>query len=330
MTESKGFCQQVPACPLVSVIIPSFNASRYLAEAVNSVLAQDYPNKEVIVVDDGSTDDTLGVVSDFGSLITVISQGNCGAAAARNKGLKVARGVYVAFLDADDRWFPRKLSRQVRYLEANSQVGMVYSRWDVWHGNSSTPLATYETEEESIPADSVEEESSGWLYHLLLFDSIIHTSSVLIRRSVIEQVGLFHELLRNGQDYDYWLRVSRICEIHKLAATLSIYRLHPENNTRIPKDTNYEYTVVKGALERWGDRGPDGSVADRRAMKQRLARLCFNFGYTHYWRGNPRLAKASFKEGLRYKPLWPKSWTYYILASVKSLPALLGRRENDS
>jgi glycosyltransferase involved in cell wall biosynthesis len=306
------------------VIIPAFNAGRYVGAAVTSVLTQDYPNKEVIVVDDGSTDDTLTILQAFGPSIEVIVQSNMGAASARNAGLKAARGVYIAFLDADDRWFPRKLSSQVGYLEANPRVGMVYNRWMVWDEDGHEP-ATGASQESILNEEGrIVTGDSGWLYHRLLFDSIVHTSSVVIRKAVVDDVGLFDESLRNGQDYDYWLRVSRICEIHKLATTLSVYRLHPHNNTKIPKRTNYEYVVVRNALRRWGNRGPDGSVADPREISRRLARMCFAFGYVHLRHGDPRLSRVAFRDALTHRAVWPKAWLYWLLAGAESLGILGG------
>jgi glycosyltransferase involved in cell wall biosynthesis len=118
--------------PLVSVIVPAYNCGRFVAEAVESALYQDYPAKEVIVVNDGSTDDTLIRLTRFGSAIRVISQKNAGPPAARNTGLREAQGSYIALLDADDVWLPGKLSAQVNYLENHAEVGTVYTAWQLW------------------------------------------------------------------------------------------------------------------------------------------------------------------------------------------------------
>ena len=103
--------------PLVSVIIPAYNCVEFVSHAINSVLKQNYENKEIIVVNDGSTDDTPDVLESFGDQITVVNKENGGAPTARNAGLRIARGKYIAFLDADDLWLDGKLTMQVRYLE---------------------------------------------------------------------------------------------------------------------------------------------------------------------------------------------------------------------
>ena len=115
--------------PLVSVVIPSYNCGGVIGDTLESVLAQDYPALEVIVVDDGSTDDTCDVVARYGDRVTLLQQRNAGAAVARNAGIRCARGDYVALLDADDLWLPGKLSIQVDHLEGNPQVGTCCTRW---------------------------------------------------------------------------------------------------------------------------------------------------------------------------------------------------------
>jgi len=109
--------------PLVSIIVPVFNSSAYVAVALRSALEQDYENKEIIVVDDGSTDSTPEILKTFREQIVVLTQVNAGPGAARNRGLKHARGTYIAFLDADDFWVPGKLRLQIEYLEQKPEIG---------------------------------------------------------------------------------------------------------------------------------------------------------------------------------------------------------------
>src|SRR5579864_8740685 len=115
--------------PQVSVVIPAYNAARFLGDAIQSVLNQTYSNFEVVVVNDGSTDDTESVVRSFGDRLFYVKQANKGVSAARNEGIKRARGQYVAFLDSDDVWLPTKLAEQIPFLEQNPEVGLVYSDW---------------------------------------------------------------------------------------------------------------------------------------------------------------------------------------------------------
>ena len=123
------------AQPLVTVVVPAYNSSAFLRQAVDSALGQTYPFVEVIVVDDGSTDGTTEVVAGYGSKIVFIHQRNAGVAAARNTALRVARGELVAYLDADDVWDPDKVRRQVEFLAAHPECGLVHTtgcRGGIW------------------------------------------------------------------------------------------------------------------------------------------------------------------------------------------------------
>jgi glycosyltransferase involved in cell wall biosynthesis len=304
--------------PLVSVIVPAYNCERYLGAALQSALDQDYPNKEIIVVDDGSTDGTPQVLSAFGSRIAVVRQQNAGAAAARNAAIARARGKYFALLDSDDLWLPRKLTVQVAYLEAHPEVGMVYSAWREWHadaqGNFEPPTGANATIDSAI-----DEAGSGWLYNRLLLESIIHTTTAVIRADVARQVGPFDLSLKRGQDYDYWLRISRVTPIHKLRAVLSLYRIHGESITRRVHGVNYGYLVLKKALDRWGVVGPDGTRTPLHVVRKTLARVWFGYGYMHYHSGDPALAREAFRRCIRYRPLWYAGWLYWLRSALRSL-----------
>lgn len=305
--------------PLISVIVPSYNCARYIAAALGSALDQNYPNKEILVVDDGSTDNSLDILQSFGERIRVITQVNAGAAAARNAGLQAAKGEYIAFLDADDLWWPGKLTAQANYLGTHPDVGLVYSAWQEWHARADGDFDPPPAPEISpTPADIVPEES-GWMYNRLLLDCAIHTTTAMIRSNVAHDVGRFDVSLRRGQDYDYWLRVSRVTPIHKLKAVLSLYRIHRESITRKPHVANYGYLVIKNALDRWGRVGPDGSVTPKRAVDRVLARMWFGYGYTHYIAGDTALAVNAFQHCIQHRPFWYSGWVYWIKSSVKWL-----------
>jgi glycosyltransferase involved in cell wall biosynthesis len=306
----------VEPIPLVSVIIPAYNCAAFVGEAVRSVMRQDYPRKEIIAVNDGSTDETLSVLQSFGNDILVLDQPNAGAAAARNAGLRHAKGGYIAFLDGDDLWFAGKLGLQVRYLEEHPDVGLVFTDWTIWpEARDPRPLHMRPRLSKSL-TDVIDPNESGWIYSRLLLDCVLNTSTVLIRSTIIREVGDFEQSLRNGQDYDFWLRISRITEIHKLVAPLAVYRHHGGNSTHHPKPTNYPYLVVTRALERWGPDGPDGRRPDSAALRRRLAALCFDFAYKHYWKGDALLARQSLIRCLRHRPFWFRAWLYLTVSFI--------------
>jgi len=196
---------------LVSVIIPCYNDGRYLADAVDSVLAQSYRPVEVIVVDDGSTDNTADVARCYCDRVRLIQIPNSGPAAARNAGLRAASGEYVQFLDADDRLERRKLEHQVAFLDAEPQVGIVYG--DVRYF-SSDRLGARRLALRGEPSGSNAHQS--WVATLaadtrpvlakLLDQNICPVNCPLIRRDVISRVGLWNERLRAMEDWEYWLR----------------------------------------------------------------------------------------------------------------------------
>lgn len=302
---------------LVSTIIPAFNCERLVSDAIQSALEQNCPNQEIIVVNDGSTDGTMSILESFGSKISILDQRNGGAAAARNAGLQRARGRYIAFLDADDLWLPGKLARQVHYLDTHPEAGAVFSNWIVSSEVGDNLRVLRSTLGSPTPHEPIDEATSGWIYCQLLLDSVVHTSAVLLRAEVVRAVGDFDVRLRNGQDYDYWLRVSRICQIHKLAAVLSVYRQYEGNNTKIPKSVNFEYLVLQRAMQRWGVVGPDGSTVSSKALRRRLFHLVFGYGYLHYWRGDPAMALKAFRTCVRHDPLAAKAWLYLCAAWLK-------------
>ncbi len=311
--------------PLVSVIMPAYNTARYIREAIDSVLDQDYGNKELIVIDDGSTDGTLDIVRSYGDRLTLITQQNQGSAVARNAGLAAARGEYIAFLDSDDVWLPGKLGLQVRYLQDHPGIGMIYARWQVWKPGADggfAPAASlvdvHDGGRSSADAPAIVAEQSGWLYNRLLFTSLLHTITVMARRELVAAVGEFDAELKRGQDYDYWLRTSRVTEIRQLDRVLALYRVHGEGCVKKWPHENYEKLVVEGALQRWGLEGPTGERTSAADIERRLAEICFSFGYHHYWEGSPQLALRSFREALRHRPWHPASWRYLLMSLLKA------------
>jgi glycosyltransferase involved in cell wall biosynthesis len=305
--------------PVVSVIIPVYNGGAHLGVAIESVLRQTYTNLEVIVVDDGSTDDSTRIAKSFGSRVRVMTQPNSGSAVARNAGIDYSHGELIAFIDADDAWVSHKLELQVNYLSARPDVGMVYHSWVEWNGDQAL-LAELETQAQQATLAQLDWSRSGWIYHQLLLDSIVHTSTAMIRRTTIAAVGGFDPQLRRGQDYDYWLRVSRITEIHKLAATLSVYRIHDASITNRLPARNGQAEIVTAALQRWGPVGPDGSRARQTKLRRVLAARWLSFGGIHFEKGDATVARTSTLRALKIWPLSLSGWwlLFRILSARRS------------
>jgi hypothetical protein len=206
----------------VSIILPTYNRAHLVAEAIESVLNQAFPDFELIVVDDGSTDQTEVVVRSFADhRLKYLKQSNKGVSAARNTGLQNAKGEFIAFLDHDDLFLPEKLSVQVARMHQDSDVGLVYSLY----------LGTKQQEEPRRRAGGC--HSPLELRHLLL-GTLIHLSSTLVRRLWLQKVGGFDERLQyGGEDRDILLRLALAgCKMICVPTPLSIIRQQPESLAR--------------------------------------------------------------------------------------------------
>jgi glycosyltransferase involved in cell wall biosynthesis len=187
--------------PTVSVIIPAYKVADYIGEALESVFAQTFTSHEAIVINDGSPDtaDLERNLKEYATRIRYIKQENRGAAAARNAGLRVARGEFVAFLDADDRWRPTFLEEQLAFLKS-SNADLVYSD-ALLFGESSHDGRSFMEMAPSLGAVTPE--------NLLTVNVAVLTSAVLARKSPILEVGSFDEKMKRGHDFDLWLRLAK-------------------------------------------------------------------------------------------------------------------------
>lgn len=185
----------------VSVIIPTYNRESTLGRAIDSVLNQTYRNFEVIVVDDGSTDNTSRVVEKYKNRIRYYSKLHGGVSAARNLGLEKSEGTWVSFLDSDDYWLPKKLEKQMEYLQKNPDI-MIAQTDEYWirNGKLVNPMKKHK-------------KYSGWIFEQCLPLCIVSPSAVLIHQKVFNDVGVFDESFPVCEDYDLWLRVSLKYEI---------------------------------------------------------------------------------------------------------------------
>jgi glycosyltransferase involved in cell wall biosynthesis len=211
---------------LVSVIIPTYNRKTYVQEAINSALEQTYPHKEIIVVDDGSTDGTGPLLkSKYGDYIQYYYQNNRGEAAARNKGVLRSKGNYIAFLDSDDVWMPAKLEKQIDLLEIRPEFGLVSCHVlvidETGKFTRETPLRPEQTTED-IPLET-----------LVLNNPIYPGSTILIRRDCFLAIDGFDESIRYGEDRDLILRIAANNKAGFVLEPLAALRFHKDMQSRI-------------------------------------------------------------------------------------------------
>ena len=179
----------------VSVVIPTQNRRRLISRAIDSVRAQTRPPNEILVVDDGSTDDTARFVAETYPEVQLLRQENRGVSAARNAGIRAAEGELIAFLDSDDDWLPRKLERQLQAMEASPGALLCHTN-EIWirNGRRVNPMKKHQ-------------KFGGCIFEKALPLCVISPSSVLVDRRLFDEVGLFDESLPACEDYDLWLRV---------------------------------------------------------------------------------------------------------------------------
>jgi glycosyltransferase involved in cell wall biosynthesis len=305
------------ARPLVSVIIPTYDSARFIADAVRSVMAQTYPCHEVIVIDDGSGDETAEIVRGLTGQIRYRRQEHRGVAAARNAGIKIARGQYICFLDADDLWTPDKLELQVEFMAAHSDVGLAFA--DAEESEDRTILKSSIVETTTFHAAIVSQVPLQDAFTKLVQENFIPTSSVMIRKDCFLRAGLFDESLRVVEDRDMWLRVAAAFEIACLPKILARKRRHGANiSARTELTARSRIMVWEKARRRFP------SLAPAAVYNKLLASTYQELGYIQLSQADGSAARrsgmASLNHAMRYvvatKALFPYRW----LLSVGLIP----------
>ncbi len=198
----------------VSVIIPAYNKAEYTCRTIDSVLAQTYPNIEIIVIDDGSRDATAQVMVQYGNRINFVQKINGGACSARNEGIRRAKGDYVALLDCDDLWCPEKVQKSVDYLEKNPTFGFVY-----------TAAYFINEKDETVGRYDHPCSSEGWISSRLILHNFICNSTIVVKKEVLNKAGFYDETIFTPADWDMWLRLSEIAQAGYIREPLLKYRI---------------------------------------------------------------------------------------------------------
>ncbi|WP_158538123.1 glycosyltransferase [Corallincola holothuriorum] len=244
----------------VSVIIPAYNREAYIEETINSVLYQTFQNFELIVVDDGSTDNTRNILESFDderiSILEHPGRANKGQSAAINLGLKHAKGEFIAILDSDDYWLPEKLEIQVAYLQQHNDIGLVYANGTAVDPNRNHLYPIYNE-------DHRECSDPGRVLKDCYF--FVPTNS-LVRSEVIRKVGEFDESLRAAQDHDMAIRIAETTKLAYINTPLFAYRRHPESisSTRAHIRWQNGFYILDKAIRRFNY--PSNIIRSRKAV----------------------------------------------------------------
>lgn len=228
--------------PKVSVIIPTYNRSSLISAAIGSVLSQTYIDYELLVIDDGSTDATAEIVRGIQSdKLRYVYQENLGRSAARNHGIRLAEGEYIAFLDSDDLFTPTKLAEQVRFLDNNADYGLVYSYAMTVDENGNHLQECY-----------YEGNLSGYIYPQMLFlkNNVITTPTVMVRAQILAETGGFDETMDICEDLDLWCRIARRHNVMQLQQHLAIIGIRSTEVLNVIESITARKRYYKNAIDR--------------------------------------------------------------------------------
>ena len=224
--------------PEISVIIPTYNRASMVVEAVESVLAQEVVDFELIVIDDGSTDETEARLSIYGSSLKYYQQENKGVSSARNRGLELSTAPLVAFLDSDDLWLPSKLKIQHNYMAEHPEIQVCQTE-EIWWRNGRR-----------VNPKKHHEKPSGDIFQRSLDLCLVSPSAVMMRRELFEKVGYFDEELPMAEDYDLWLRVAVDNPVPLIAEPLVIKRGgHQDQLSKVPAIDRYRIKALEKLLD---------------------------------------------------------------------------------
>lgn len=261
--------KNTPIQPEVAVILPCHNVESYLQRSLGSVFTQSHSDLHVYAVDDGSTDHTVQILETNANRCSFVSQPHAGPAAARNRAIQMSNSAFVAFLDADDEWLPQKIARQVAFLKQNPTLGLVCSL-----------CVVQASEQQAVGVfPAIDVPRSGRLFHHLIRRCFVFTPTVVVRRSCLDDIGLFNESLLTSEDFNLWLRIAARWEIALLPEVLAITHKRPGSlSTTIAPERRLSNGVA--AIEDVRSRCPELTRTETRALRAALAeRLYFEGSY---------------------------------------------------
>lgn len=304
----------------VSVIIPAYNAEAFISQTIESVLAQTYQQLEIIVVDDGSTDGTCRILQRYGDCIRFLHQENKGVSEARNAGVAIATGEYIALLDHDDLWLPEKLDKQIKILDADSDVALVYSDCHRIDINGKLLFKKFD----------ILRPHRGRVLAELFLENFIPCPTAVIRKQVLEKVGFFRPDLCFVEEYDLFLKVAELYPIDFVDAPLAKYRVHEGGFSRnIERGIREKIVVAEECLKRC----PELRHVLRTQARLKLGNLYYTLGHVYFSKTNRKEARRQFAQSLTSYPyqagaylfyvlsFLPNEWSGYVMAWIRSMTA---------
>lgn len=296
--------------PKVTVIIATYNAIAYLPSTVDSVIQQTFTDFEVLIVDDGSTDETVEWVSKLvDPRVRLISQANQGVAVARNQGIASAQGEYVAFLDADDLWEPTKLEKQVKCLEENPLVGLV-----------NTSIVNIDEQGKPLGAVNASDVEGNVLKYIVEENLILCGSAPMVRRSCLEAVEGFDRNLLSAEDWDLWIRLAARYEFAVIREPLVLYRQHfNSKSNNIERHLKHRLKVI--------DKTFDTVARDLQPYKNRaLGRAYLSVAWKSLVQKDYKTSTMYRQKALSYYPQLRFGENYIRLTAMTTAKQVLGNQ----
>mgnify|MGYP000225793700 CR=1 FL=1 len=279
--------------PLISIVTPTYNRSEFLAEAVNSVLGQTYSNFELLIIDDGSTDDTRELVASYQQdpRIRYFYQSNQGQSVARNRGIAESAGDFICFLDSDNAWLPKKLERSLLEFQRFPETQVVYGDSILIDENSAEI------------GKSTMKRYSGRITANLLKDNFVSMNTTMTRRHCFEEMGGFNESDRIAEDYELWLRFSTKFEFHYIPEFLGCYR---KMDNQISSDKQRRFEGNERLLLKFLEQYPDAVTG--RERRRGLSHFYIRKARYEISAKAFRAALSDIARGTKYDPWWQGPW----------------------
>jgi hypothetical protein len=310
--------------PAVSVVVPVFNGAAHLGATLAAIRAQAVA-LQLIVVDDGSSDGSADIASAHGASGLLLHQPRAGVCAARNRGLAAARAPFVAFVDQDDIWHPQHLQRHLACFAAKPDLGAVVGRYQHWYpgrGDPVDPAACWpapahgEAVDNSDPSSPprLDPDFSGWVYHQFLRDCWALTSATTLCTALVRDAGGFDESLPFGEDWDLWLRLSRVAPMARIAWPPVLYRQHPVQGSRVARPVDWRTRLLLRAAREHGLASADGRHVPQSEFDTLIAQYHRAYGLHQLQYGSRRRALAALLQSLQRRPTDSRSVALLLAA----------------
>lgn len=296
--------------PKVSIVIPTYNREEYISETIESILNQTYNDFEVIVINDGSTDNTNKKLERFGSKIKLINQSNSERAVSRNNGVKSTTGKYIAFVDSDDLWLENKLEKQVAVLDNSKDIILVYSQ----------SFRINEKSKKTKAAKRQKEGFSGEVFEKLLLRNFIPSPTPVIRRDYFENTPGFQTRYIPYEDWEYWIRFSLLGKFYFLKEPLAYYRIHKQQSVKLTSAEKIEKVTDLLLTDSFKLKETPDKVK-RKSLGLANLRYC----YWYLLENQTEVAKEKIKKAINLYPDFLLDPRWHGLRLLCKMPFLKGK-----